>query len=238
MSTRHVLVGAGLLLAALAMQPHAASAVDRAGCPAMAGDGESLGCKEGVAQPPEGVRYAESKPSEIEEKCRGIVSKLFGIDSDEISLSSSFTDDLGADDLDMAELVMAMEDRFDIEVPDPVAEKMLTFGDMVAIAASTVPAGASPNVAPSTLPPAQGRALPDHTASIALFGGDFCPKGTVEAAGQILAINDNQVLFALLGAIYGGDGRNTFALPDLRGKESAPGTRYCIVVNGIFPSHN
>lgn len=45
-----------------------------------------------------------------------------------------------------------------------------------------------------------------------------CPRGTLEAAGQLLPIAQNSGLHAVLGTTYGGDGRNTFALPDLRGR--------------------
>ena len=51
-----------------------------------------------------------------------------------------------------------------------------------------------------------------------------------------MPINQNQALFALLGTNFGGDGRTTFALPDLRGKEPVPSTQYCIALQGIFPS--
>ncbi len=53
---------------------------------------------------------------------------------------------------------------------------------------------------------------------IMLFGGSFAPRGWALCDGQILSINQNQSLFSLLGTIYGGDGRTTFALPDLRGR--------------------
>lgn len=46
----------------------------------------------------------------------------------------------------------------------------------------------------------------------------FCPRATLEANGQLLAISSNTALFSLLGTTYGGDGRTTFALPDLRGR--------------------
>lgn len=49
-------------------------------------------------------------------------------------------------------------------------------------------------------------------------GFNFCPRGWALADGQILPINTNQSLFSLLGATYGGDGRTSFALPDLRGR--------------------
>ena len=50
------------------------------------------------------------------------------------------------------------------------------------------------------------------------FGFGFAPKGWSQCNGQLLAINANQALFSLLGTQYGGDGRTTFALPDLRGR--------------------
>ena len=49
-------------------------------------------------------------------------------------------------------------------------------------------------------------------------GWNFCPRWTAAADGQLLAISQNQALFSLLGTTYGGDGRTTFALPDLRGR--------------------
>jgi len=51
-----------------------------------------------------------------------------------------------------------------------------------------------------------------------LFGGNFCPRGWTNADGQLLAIAQNSALFSLFGTIYGGDGRTTFGLPDLRGR--------------------
>jgi microcystin-dependent protein len=53
---------------------------------------------------------------------------------------------------------------------------------------------------------------------IRMFGGNFAPLGWMFCEGQILAIADNSVLFALIGTTYGGDGVTTFALPDLRGR--------------------
>ena len=60
-------------------------------------------------------------------------------------------------------------------------------------------------------------------SEIRLFAGDFAPKTWSMCNGSLLAINTNQALFALLGTTYGGDGRATFGLPDLRGR-SAVGT--------------
>ena len=53
---------------------------------------------------------------------------------------------------------------------------------------------------------------------IKAVGFNFCPRGWAEADGQLIAISQNQALFSLYGTIYGGDGRTTFALPDLRGR--------------------
>jgi microcystin-dependent protein len=55
-------------------------------------------------------------------------------------------------------------------------------------------------------------------AEIRIFSFNFAPKGWALCNGQILPINQNQALFALLGTTYGGDGRVTFALPNLQGK--------------------
>lgn len=54
--------------------------------------------------------------------------------------------------------------------------------------------------------------------SIVLFCGNFAPKGWATCDGQLLSIAQNSALFAILGTTFGGDGRTTFALPDLRGR--------------------
>ena len=53
---------------------------------------------------------------------------------------------------------------------------------------------------------------------ISIFGFNFAPRGWATCSGQILPINQNQSLYSLLGTTYGGDGRTTFALPDMRGR--------------------
>lgn len=53
---------------------------------------------------------------------------------------------------------------------------------------------------------------------IRMFGGNFAPQGWALCNGQLIAISQNEALFTLLGTTYGGDGVNTFALPDLRGR--------------------
>ncbi len=53
---------------------------------------------------------------------------------------------------------------------------------------------------------------------IRMFGGNFAPRGWALCDGQLLAISSNSALFSILGTTYGGDGRTTFGLPDLRGR--------------------
>jgi microcystin-dependent protein len=57
-----------------------------------------------------------------------------------------------------------------------------------------------------------------YVGEIRMFGGNFAPAGWMFCDGQLLSIAENEVLFALIGTTYGGDGENTFALPDLRGR--------------------
>ena len=89
---------------------------------------------------------------------------------------------------------------------------------------------------------------------IRMFAGNFAPRGWAFCDGQLLSISQNDALFSLLGTLYGGDGRTTFGLPDLRGRipvhaGSGPGltTRYLganggtenetLIVNQL-PVHN
>jgi len=64
--------------------------------------------------------------SSIEERVKKIVVEQLGVKEDEVSLESSFVDDLGADSLDTVELVMALEEEFGTEIPDEDAEKITT----------------------------------------------------------------------------------------------------------------
>ena len=65
------------------------------------------------------------------EKVKEIVVEQLGVEEDEVTMESSFIDDLGADSLDIVELIMALEEEFDIEVPDEEAENITTVGDVV-----------------------------------------------------------------------------------------------------------
>ncbi len=62
--------------------------------------------------------------SEIEAKVKSIIVEQLGVDEDEVTMDASFTDDLGADSLDIVELVMALEEEFSIEIPDEEAENI------------------------------------------------------------------------------------------------------------------
>ena len=64
--------------------------------------------------------------STIEERVKKIVVEQLGVSEDEVNNESSFVDDLGADSLDTVELVMALEEEFDTEIPDEEAEKIST----------------------------------------------------------------------------------------------------------------
>ena len=65
------------------------------------------------------------------EKIKEIVSENLGVDSAQITEASSFKDDLGADSLDLFELVMALEDEYEIEIPTEDLEQIATVGDVV-----------------------------------------------------------------------------------------------------------
>jgi acyl carrier protein len=65
------------------------------------------------------------------EKVKKIIVEQLGVEEDDITMESSFIDDLGADSLDIVELIMALEEEFDIEIPDSEAEKITIVGDAV-----------------------------------------------------------------------------------------------------------
>ena len=67
----------------------------------------------------------------VEERVIEIVSEQMGVAKDQVTKDTSFVNDLGADSLDTVELVMALEEAFDIEIPDEVAEKIQTFRDVL-----------------------------------------------------------------------------------------------------------
>ena len=65
------------------------------------------------------------------DKVRDIVVDQLGVEADEVNIDSNFIDDLGADSLDIVELIMAFEEEFGIEIPDEAAEKIKTVQDVV-----------------------------------------------------------------------------------------------------------
>lgn len=68
---------------------------------------------------------------EIFEKIKKIIVDLLQVAEDNVTLESNFIDDLGADSLDLVELIMGIEEEFNIEIPDGEAEKVVTVGDVV-----------------------------------------------------------------------------------------------------------
>ena len=74
---------------------------------------------------------AGDKQKEITEKVKQIISEQLGVEESEVTPTASFVDDLGADSLDTVELVMALEENFDIEIPDDAAEKIRTVQDAI-----------------------------------------------------------------------------------------------------------
>jgi len=65
----------------------------------------------------------------IEDKIKKIIVEKLSVDLEEVVPEASFVDDLGADSLDLVELIMSMEEEFDIEIPDEEAEKLVTVQD-------------------------------------------------------------------------------------------------------------
>jgi acyl carrier protein len=67
----------------------------------------------------------------IEDKVKEIIVDQLGVEADQVKPEAAFIDDLGADSLDTVELVMALEEEFDLEIPDEEAEKIKTVGDAI-----------------------------------------------------------------------------------------------------------
>ena len=65
------------------------------------------------------------------EKLKKVIAEVLSVDPDEISEDSTFMDDLGADSLDVFQIIMGLEEEFDIEIPNEEAEKIVTVGDAV-----------------------------------------------------------------------------------------------------------
>ena len=70
-------------------------------------------------------------PGEIAERVKSIIVEQLGVSMDEVNPEASFIDDLGADSLDIVELIMALEEEYDMEIPDEDAEKIQTVKDVI-----------------------------------------------------------------------------------------------------------
>jgi acyl carrier protein len=73
----------------------------------------------------------DSMASSVEQKVKQIIVEQLGVDESQVDMNASFVDDLGADSLDIVELVMAFEEAFELEIPDEDAEKITTVKDAV-----------------------------------------------------------------------------------------------------------
>ena len=67
----------------------------------------------------------------VEERVKEIICEQLGVEEDEVTPTAKFIEDLGADSLDTVELVMSLEEHFDVQIPDEEAEKILTVGDAI-----------------------------------------------------------------------------------------------------------
>ncbi len=65
------------------------------------------------------------------EKLKKIIAEVLNVDEEEITMETTFVDDLGADSLDVFQIIMGLEEEFDIEIPNAEAEKIVTVGDAV-----------------------------------------------------------------------------------------------------------
>ena len=70
--------------------------------------------------------------NDLEQTIRTLVAQQLDVDAAQVTMEARFLDDLGADSLDLVELVMAIEEEFEVEIPDEEAEKIVTVGDAVA----------------------------------------------------------------------------------------------------------
>ena len=70
-------------------------------------------------------------PDAIFEKVKEVIVEQLGVEDEAVTTETSFIDDLGADSLDIVELIMALEEEFDLQIPDSEAEKISTVGDVI-----------------------------------------------------------------------------------------------------------
>lgn len=81
--------------------------------------------------------------AEVESKVRGILRESLGISEDEAKPEANLVDDLGADSLDVVEVVMTLEEEFNFEIADDSCDKVKTVSDLVDLVASLIPGGVS-----------------------------------------------------------------------------------------------
>lgn len=74
-----------------------------------------------------------------------------------------------------------------------------------------------------------------YIGTVCTTAASYCPEQYLPADGQLLQIKQNEALFSVIGTRYGGDGRTTFALPDLRNTQGQPSLTTCIAVRGLYP---
>ncbi len=75
--------------------------------------------------------YKEVLKMNVEEKVKNIIVEQLNVDAESVTADANFIEDLGADSLDIVELVMTMEEEFDLEIPDEDAEKIKSVGDVI-----------------------------------------------------------------------------------------------------------
>lgn len=78
-----------------------------------------------------------STDGNIQDRIKGIIVEQLGVNADEVNAEASFIEDLGADSLDIVELIMALEEEYDIEIPDEDAEKIQTVKDVTSYVENT-----------------------------------------------------------------------------------------------------
>ena len=83
-------------------------------------------CSQFVRKQPFGAQGSQG--ATVDERVKKIIAEQLGVEEEEVTLEAHFVEDLGADSLDTVELVMALEEEFEIEIPDEDAEKILTVG--------------------------------------------------------------------------------------------------------------
>lgn len=75
-----------------------------------------------------------------------------------------------------------------------------------------------------------------YIGQIQLFGFSFAPRNWAVYEGQLLPITEFQALYALIGNQFGGDGRSTFAMPDLKGAQPLPNLKFYMAITGNYPT--